>query len=88
MRIFVAILKCTVAFASGAAYVFTDVRDNGWVEGILSGTRICLLNCTESFCVYKEVAPSPISHHKYNNYNVYLNMINWPGLLTLIHSIE
>lgn len=49
------ILKCTVAFASGAAYVFTDVRDNGWVEGILSGTRICQLNCNESFVCMKKL---------------------------------
>lgn len=53
---------------------------------VLSETRICQLTCNESFVCIKK--PSPISYHKYNNYNVYLNMINWPDLLTLIQSIE
>lgn len=30
----------TVAFVSGDAYVFTDVRDHGWAQGIVRNENL------------------------------------------------
>lgn len=53
---------------------------------VLFEMRICQLICNESFVCIKKL--SFIFYYKYNNYNVYLNMINWFDLLIFIYFIE
>lgn len=38
--VFLLFLKSTVAFVSGDAYVFTDVRDHGWAQGIVRNENL------------------------------------------------